>query len=353
MPVCKKCKTHNILGVKSCKKCGHIIPVDEGNPCPKCSNINGPFAKQCKKCGYQLQKVNVKVNVPNTRTKEKIYNDTQRTKGLSFNNLMKQLIKDKNKGYFSYNELNSLNAKNDAQHNINFLGEVDHFTKSTLYENYNELAKYLKVYPTIDVLPRNSMISGGFGGLYHSERNHIEIVNTYYLISVLAHEMRHAFQYIYIPDFFFNTEYYSVQSYLNARIEKDARQFSIDYCHYKGYFEEKSAMENYENKVQLCIQGKLSFGEIGITDADYFSRNPFHGQQVSRKYHRIQQTTQVQLPQQTTKEGHVVQKNSFKVTQYEFFMLKIFRFIIGCIKWGVISIVGLFILLIIIGIIFG
>lgn len=62
MPVCKNCKAYNGLGVKSCKKCNHIIPVDEGNPCPNCSIINGPFAKICTRCGYSYQTKTAPIN---------------------------------------------------------------------------------------------------------------------------------------------------------------------------------------------------------------------------------------------------------------------------------------------------
>lgn len=54
MPICNNCYTSNPLGSKSCKKCGRVLPANEGYPCPNCLGENGPFAQQCKYCGCNL-----------------------------------------------------------------------------------------------------------------------------------------------------------------------------------------------------------------------------------------------------------------------------------------------------------
>jgi len=164
----------------------------------------------------------------------------------------------KNNKYFKYNKLNGLNNKGSARSKIQIMGSLDHFTKKTLYENYDIIAQNLKVYPTIKIYPRGYQFEGGFGGFYHASNNHIDIIDQYYLISLLAHEMRHAFQYIYFPDLYFNTAYSSAREYLDCSIEHDARGYSLDYCIAREYWEEAEHCKKEEEQIQLVINNKLS-----------------------------------------------------------------------------------------------
>ncbi|MFJ5624824.1 hypothetical protein ACIQD3_19335 [Peribacillus loiseleuriae] len=190
----------------------------------------------------------------------------------------------KSNGNFRYNNFNGLNDIGSGQSKIQIIGQLDYFTKKTLYENYDIIANNLKVYPTINIYPRGYELEGGFGGFYHSSNNHIDMIDHYYLISILSHEMRHAFQYVYFPDLYFNTEYGSAREYLNCSIERDARGYSLDYCLEMEYWEEAEYCKKEEERNELIIQNKLPPSEVGLND-DYFRRNPSIASVVARTYH--------------------------------------------------------------------
>ncbi|KZD30934.1 hypothetical protein OCB16_03370 [Bacillus cereus] len=185
---------------------------------------------------------------------------------------------------FKFNNLKGLNDLGDGQSKIQIIGRLDFFTKKTLYENYDVIAKNLKVYPTIKLYPRGYELEGGFGGFYNSDTNHIDMVDHYYLVSILSHEMRHAFQFIYFPDLYFNTEYSSAREYLDCSVERDARGYSLDYCLAREYWEEAEYCKKSEEQNELVIQDKLSPSEIGLNN-DYFRENPSKASIVSRNYH--------------------------------------------------------------------
>ena len=189
----------------------------------------------------------------------------------------------KNKG-FKFNKLNGLNNKGSPNSKINIKGHLDNFTFSTLYKNYESIAHNLKVYPTITIYPRDYELKGGMAGFYYPDRNHIDIIDHYYLITILSHEMRHAYQYIYFPDLYFSTEYKTAREYLNCNVERDARKYSLDYCTAKGYREEAAAIKDEEHQIDLIIHNKLSPSAIGISDK-YFNSNPCDPPTVSRDYH--------------------------------------------------------------------
>lgn len=207
-------------------------------------------------------------------------------------NLFVDAQQAKNNKSFRYNSLNGLNNKGIGESKIQIIGELDHFTKKTLFENYNVIAKNLKVYPTIKIYPRGYELNGGFGGFYYSDRNHIDLIDHFYLISILSHEMRHAFQYIYFPDLFFSDTYNSTRGYLDCGTERDARQYSIDYCFVMEYWEEVEYLKRDEEKIQLVIQNKLSPGVVRLND-DYFRRNPSKASTVPRTYHYDQNKNKV------------------------------------------------------------
>ncbi|KZB92459.1 hypothetical protein A2U94_05435 [Bacillus sp. VT 712] len=192
--------------------------------------------------------------------------------------------------YFRYNSLNGLNKKGSGQSKIKIVGHLDHFTKKTLYENYDIIAQNLKAYPTITIYPREYELKGGFGGFYHPDKNHIEIIDHFYLISMLAHEMRHAFQYIYIPDIYFNITISSAREYFNCHIERDAREYAIDYCIVREYWEEAEYRKKDESEIELVIRNQLSPSVRGLSD-DYFRRNPSTASIVPRSYHYDQNSS--------------------------------------------------------------
>ncbi|PEK61470.1 hypothetical protein [Bacillus wiedmannii] len=195
----------------------------------------------------------------------------------------------KNNTSFKFNNLNGLNNTGNGQLKIQIVGQLDAFTIKTLYKNYDIIARNLKVYPTVKIYPRGYALDGGFGGFYHADRNHVDIVDHYYLISILSHEMRHAYQYIYFPDLYFNTTYSSAREYLNCEVERDAREYSIDFCLAKGYREEAEHCKVSEEQYELVIQNKLSPSVMGLSDG-YFKRNPVKATVVSRDYHLSQKS---------------------------------------------------------------
>ncbi|MEH7306881.1 hypothetical protein [Neobacillus drentensis] len=87
---------------------------------------------------------------------------------------------EKNSKSFRFNNLNGLNIKGSGRSKIEIMGQLDHFTMKTLYENYDIIPQNLKVYPTIKVYPRGYQYEGGFEGFYHSETNHIDIIDHNY-----------------------------------------------------------------------------------------------------------------------------------------------------------------------------
>lgn len=185
---------------------------------------------------------------------------------------------------FVFNSLNGLNEAGSPQSKITIKGHLDDFTISTLYRNYEHIAHNLKVFPTITIYPRGHKFKGGMGGFYYSDNNHIDMVDHYYLITILSHEMRHAFQYIYFPDVFFATEYRSVREYLNCEIERDARAYSLDYCTAREYWEEAAYIREEEEEYDLVIQNKLSPSAVGLSES-YFRLNPAVVSSVPRDYH--------------------------------------------------------------------
>lgn len=195
-----------------------------------------------------------------------------------------------NNSYFVFNNLNGLNEAGSPQSKITINGHLDDFTISTLYRNYEQVAHNLKVYPTITIYPRGTELNGGMGGFYNADNNHIDMVDHYYLIRILSHEMRHAFQYIYFPDLFFATEYRTVREYLNCDIERDARGYSLDYCIAREYWEEAEFIRGEEAEFELVIQNKLSPISIGLNES-YFRLNPAVASSVPRDYHWEQEYT--------------------------------------------------------------
>ncbi|WP_419393297.1 hypothetical protein [Cytobacillus praedii] len=158
---------------------------------------------------------------------------------------------------------------------------------NTLYENYDVIAHNLKVYPTIKIYPRGYELEGGFRGVYHASSNHIDIIDHFYLISIISHEMRHAYQYIYFPDLFFNTDYSTACEYLDCSIERDARAYSIDYCLARQYWEEVEYLREDERQIELVAQNKLSPIVRGLDDR-YFRQNPSIASIVASSYHSDQ-----------------------------------------------------------------
>lgn len=194
---------------------------------------------------------------------------------------------------FRFNSLNGLNKVGIPQSKITIRGKLDGFTKSTLYKNYDLIAHNLKVYPTITIYPRGYKLAGGMAGFYHPESNHIDMVDDYYLVTILSHEMRHAFQYIYFPDLYFATSYKSAREYLDCKIERDARRYSLDYCTARKYFEEAAYIRAQEEEYELVIRKKLSPDSVGLNN-NYFRLNPATTSSVSRAYHWNEDDSPVQ-----------------------------------------------------------
>ncbi|PIC82815.1 hypothetical protein CSV73_10185 [Sporosarcina sp. P1] len=62
MPNCNRCNTYNLVGIRDCKKCGAVLPVNVGDNCPRCHKEAGTFAKSCRYCGYDFLKVKEPMN---------------------------------------------------------------------------------------------------------------------------------------------------------------------------------------------------------------------------------------------------------------------------------------------------
>lgn len=190
-------------------------------------------------------------------------------RGEGLSNLFFELEQQK----FRFNKFEGLNKKRNAKSQIKFVGEFDEFTISTVYENYEVISKNLQVYPSITIYDRSRQLDGGFSGFYHSSNHHIEMVDHYFIISILTHEMRHAFQYIYFPSLYYESEYSTARQYLDCKVERDAREYAIAYCEANGLHEEKQALVNEERQIELVIKKKLSPSAVGLDD-QYFRENP-------------------------------------------------------------------------------
>ncbi|MEO2223023.1 hypothetical protein [Priestia megaterium] len=184
---------------------------------------------------------------------------------------------------FIHNDLNGLNIESNSEMKIKVIGHVDTFTLKTIHENYEIISKNLKVYPTINVYSRDYKFEGGFGGFYYYDKNHINIADHYYIVSMLAHEMRHAYQYIYFPNLFFNTSYSSVREYLACDIERDARGYALDYCTIREYWEEVRECQKIEQDYELVIQNKMTASTVGL-DEGYFIKKPYGSTLTTRNY---------------------------------------------------------------------
>lgn len=287
MPVCTKCNCHNSLGTKICKKCNQALIQDEGKSCPRCSEYCGPFSQRCRKCGYDFTEKIIK-NIPSKTRKVSV------KLNIVGNNLVELAFSEQRNGYLKHNDMNGINRPGYAKEKFRFLGPVDPFTEKTLYENYEIIAENLKVYPKVVVYPRGTKLPGGHRGFYSSSLHEIQIIDAYYLISTLAHEMRHAYQYIYLPDLFFADRITSAKEYYQARIELDARQYERQYCIYREYFDEYESCEYSESQIKLFLTGKITAQDIGVDD-HYYLQNPQYPKVVSRNYHEDQQGSYVEV----------------------------------------------------------
>lgn len=184
--------------------------------------------------------------------------------------------------------LQGMNKVAAAEEKIRFEGRsFDHFTIETLLHTYNTIAEHLKVYPTVTVYERGSVLAGGMSGFYYSNNHHIDIIDQYYAVSLLAHEMRHAFQHLYFPDLYFATNYRTAKDYLNSLVERDARKYALEFCLSRGYDEEVAHLREEEAQMNLVIQGKAAPSYIGL-DERYFRKNPVQYQAVARNFHQEQ-----------------------------------------------------------------
>ncbi|WP_216830577.1 hypothetical protein [Alkalihalobacterium elongatum] len=149
------------------------------------------------------------------------------------------------------------------------------------------------------------------GGFYYADRNHIDMIDHYYLISILSHEMRHAFQYIYYPDLYYATEYGTAREYLDCYIERDARGYSLDYCVAREYWEEADFIREDEEQLELVIQKRLSAKSRGISER-FFRLNPAEATTVSRDYH-VQKSSTSNDPQTDGGDKVVVFKKKKRI----------------------------------------
>lgn len=320
MPVCTRCNCHNSLGTKFCKKCNQALIQDEGKPCPRCSEYCGPFSQSCRKCGYDFTKKIIKKSPSKTSNsmKEPVKLNTAE------NSLVELAFSEQRNGYLKHNDMNGINRPGNAKEKIRFLGPVDPFTKETLYENYEIIAENLKVYPTVVVYPRGTKLSGGHWGFYIESSHEVEIVDIDYLISMLAHEMRHAYQYIYFPDLFFGEQITSAEEYIQAKTELDARQYGRDYCIYRKYFDEYEILEYTESQFKLFLAGKITAKDIGV-DECYYQKNPVYPEKVSRNYHKEQQYVYVEKRKPTQTSLHSSPPKSFSLDfNFKFWLMWMF-----------------------------
>ncbi|WP_342550540.1 hypothetical protein MKX57_19630 [Lysinibacillus sp. FSL M8-0216] len=304
MPVCGQCKCHNSLGTKTCKQCGQTIIQDEGRSCPICSEYCGPFSQNCRKCGYNFTKRKPPSKSSRPVKKSVIVNANR-------NNLVEFAFSEQRNGFLKQNDMNGINSPGYAKEKIRFLGPVDPFTKETLYENYEIIAENLKVYPTVVVYQRGTKLPGGHSGFYSSSLHEIQIVDAYYLISTLAHEMRHAYQYIYLPDLFFGDRITNAKEYYQAEIEIDARQYERHYCIYREYFDEYKSCEYNESQIKLFLTGKITAQDIGVDD-NYYRQNPQYPKAVSRNYQEEYQNRYIETKRQTQIFSQSRPSKSFK-----------------------------------------
>ncbi|GAB1772437.1 hypothetical protein [Priestia megaterium] len=133
---------------------------------------------------------------------------------------------------------------------------------------------------------------------------------------MLAHEMRHAHQYIYFPDLYFNTSYQSVSGYLNCDVERDARAYAQDYCTIQEYWEEARYCAQTERDFELVIQHKKAATEVGL-DEQYFKNKPQEALLVPRTYHlQHEKVAYLNKEYKQTKLTKFNNKESYKLRKY-------------------------------------
>lgn len=172
---------------------------------------------------------------------------------------------------FKLRKLQGLNKKKKAKSCIQFAGSFDPFTIKTIYEHYEIIARNLKVYPTVTVYAEHYELDGGFSGLYNSNRHHIDMKAEYYVVSTLAHEMRHAFQFVYFPGLYDQESPSNAREYLASKVEQDAREYAWDFCYANQLMEEYNALIEHERTIQSVIQGRMKASSIGLSDS-YFRK---------------------------------------------------------------------------------
>lgn len=234
---------------------------------------------------------------------------------------------------FRFDYMDGANQPRSSQANIKIQGHLDEFTKSTLYQNYDRIAKNLGVYPTITIYPRGHELKGGMGGFYYADDNAIDMVDHYYLISILAHEMRHAFQYIYYPDLFFQTSYRTAREYLNSDVERDANAYAKDYCEIFEYWEEWEYLQQAQQEVELIIKKKMPSEVLGLDDA-YFRENPSIPQVVPRNYHHVTSTDM------GVTKAEILKTSKWKRWIYTIFLdigIVVLAFVFFCLIFGILK----------------
>lgn len=165
---------------------------------------------------------------------------------------------------------------------IRYIGKVDVEVVRQVIKNYKVLTKELKVSPDVDIYAEPTELSSKFGGLYTGGSNKIDIFAKESVITTLAHEMRHAYQYYYRPEQFFNTRVTNGYEYINCPIEVDARKYAIDYCHRVNCLEEMNQWIEIEKMYTRFLNGLLTAEEVGI-DHQHFQDNPIYPMEYTRE----------------------------------------------------------------------
>lgn len=297
MLTCNKCFQRNSLGTKLCSNCGLPLIQDEGRNCPICGNYCGPYANQCKSCNHIFKK----------KKPASISKQHHNQKVDSKENLVKQAIEAKRKNLFIHKELGGTNKVGSGSINIQFHGDISDFTKKTLIENYDIIANNLLVYPLVKVYPEGKKLPWNTQGRYYSDVHLIELECSWYTINTLAREMRHAYQYVYFPDMYFADQITNAKEYVSANTEKDARQYAIDYCDYRGkpYFEERDHLIVKERDYKLFLDGHLSAYYVGLDD-ESFKENPRYAQEVLRDYHERKWFSSNSTKKESSSQGTIV-----------------------------------------------
>lgn len=210
--------------------------------------------------------------------------------------------------------LAGLNNKYSLSEKVTFLDRSNTESHHMILRNYESISRNLEVYPTVTVYPKGHVFKGGMGGFYHSDKNHIDLVDHEFVISILAHEMRHAFQYIYFPDVYYASEYKTVRGYLDCDIERDARKYSLDYCTVKQFWSNTAQLEYEESQYELVIKKKAKPKIVGLSNS-YFNKNRSIGYSVPRDYHLNNQISVSNSP------------NIFQRIWYS--IVSLFRFVVG------------------------